>query len=231
LAELPQPTGPPPAASLEAVVALVAARVAPLRPDLQRALERDLKLLPPDGGDGGLELPPGVAEPFRRRVRVRAGRLARAVGAPLVLRRAVGMLPALRALDDLASARLLVLAGLGEGRACARTVRAMMLLFGLPLRPALPDGPVLAAVAGGWAGLLRQVRSQGVIVVRKEPAAPGRGGWPGGTSPSSAACWSRAETSAHRSWDRCVASCRRAGRCRSRSCYSGCAGSGRAGRC
>jgi len=158
---------------LEAVVALVAARVAPLRPDLQRALERDLQLLPPDGGDGGLELPPGVAEPFRRRVRVRAGRLARAVGAPLVLRRAVGMLPALRALDDLASARLLVLAGLGEGRACARTVRALMLLFGLPLRPALPDGPVPAAVAGGWAGLLRQVRSQGVIVVRKEPAAAG----------------------------------------------------------
>jgi len=69
-----------------------------------------------------------VAGSFRRRVRVRAGRLARAVGAPLVLRRAVGMLPALRALDDQASARLLVLAGLGEGRACARTVRALMLL-------------------------------------------------------------------------------------------------------
>jgi len=173
LAELPRPAGPPPAASLEAVVALLAARVAPLRPDLQRALERDLQLLPPDGGDGGLELPPGVAESFRRRVRVRAGRLARAVGAPLVLRRAVGMLPALRALDDLASARLLVLAGLGEGRACARTVQALMLLFGLPSHPALPDGPVPSAVAGGWVGLLRQVRSRGAVVLRQDVAAEG----------------------------------------------------------
>jgi len=173
LAELPRPTGPPPAASLEAVVALVAARVAPLRPDLQRALERDLQLLPPGGEDGGPEWLAGVAETQRRRVRVRAGRLARAVGAPLVLRRAVGMLPALRAMDDRASARLLVLAGLGEGRACARTVRALMLLFGVPLHPALPAGPVPAAVAGGWAGLLRQVRSRGVLVLRQEPAAAG----------------------------------------------------------
>ncbi len=173
LPELPPPTGPPPAASLEAVVALMAARVAPLRPDLQRALERDLQLLPPGGGDGGLEWLAGVAETQRRRVRVRAGRLARAVGAPLVLRRAVGMLPALRALDDQASARLLVLAGLGEGRACARTVRALMLLFGLPLHPALPAGPVPAAVAGGWAGLRRQVRSRGVVVLRHKPEPAG----------------------------------------------------------
>jgi len=174
LAELPRPTGPPPAASLEAVVALVAARVAPLRPDLQRALERDLQLLPPGGGDDGLEVLAGVAETQRRRrVRVRAGRLARAVGAPLVLRRAVGMLPALRALDDLASAQLLVLAGLGEGRACARSVRALMLLFGLPLHPVLPAGPVPVAVAGGWVGLLRQVRSRGVLVLRQEPDAAG----------------------------------------------------------
>jgi len=173
LAELPRPTSPPPAASLEAVVALLAARVAPLRPDLQWALERDLQLLPPGGGDGGLRLPPGVAESERRRVRVRAGRLARAVEAPLVLRRAVGMLPALRALDDVASARLLVLAGLGEGRACARTVRALMLLFGVPLHLALPAGPVPAPAAGGWAGLLRQVRSRGVVVLRQEPAADG----------------------------------------------------------
>lgn len=173
LPSLPRPTGPPPAASLEALVALLAARVAPLRPDLQRALERDLQLLPAGGQDGSLQLPPGAAAAQRRRVRVRAGRLARAVGAPLVLRRAVGMLPALRALDDLASARLLVLAGLGEGRACARTVRALMLLFGLALHPALPSGPVPAAVAGGWAGLLRQVRSQGVVVLRQEPAADG----------------------------------------------------------
>jgi len=157
---------------LEAVVALMAARVAPFRPDLQRALERDLQLLPPDGGDGGLELPPGVAQTHRRRVRVRAGRLARAVGAPLVLRRAVGMLPTLRALDDAASARLLVLAGLGKGRAC-RTVRALMLLFGVALHPTLPAGPVPAAVAGGWAGLLRQVRSLGVVLLRQEPAAAG----------------------------------------------------------
>jgi len=114
-----------------------------------------------------------VAGSFRRRVRVRAGRLARAVGAPLVLRRAVGMLPALRALDDQASARLLVLAGLGEGRACARTVRALMLLFGLPLHPALPAGPVPAAVAGGWVGLLRQVRSRGVVVLHQDVAAEG----------------------------------------------------------
>jgi len=168
LAELPRPAGPPPAASLEAVVALLAARVAPLRPDLRWALERDLQLLPPGGGDGGLGVLAGVAATQRRRVRVRAGRLARAVGAPLVLRRAVGMLPALRALDDLASARLLVLAGLGEGRACARTVRALMLLFGLPLHPALPAGPVPGAVAGGWAGLLRQVRSRGVLVLRQD---------------------------------------------------------------
>ncbi len=173
LPELPPPTGPPPAASLEAVVALVAARVAPLRPDLQRALERDLQLLPPGGGDGGLEWLAGVAGSHRRRVRVRAGRLARAVGAPLVLRRAVGMLPALRALDDQASARLLVLAGLGEGRACARTVRALMLLFGVPLHPALPAGPVPATVAGGWVGLLRQVRSRGVVVLRQDVAAAG----------------------------------------------------------
>jgi len=173
LAELPRPTGPPLAGTLEAVVALVAARVAPLRPDLQRALERDLQLLPPDGGDDGLEWLAGVAETQRRRVRVRAGRLARAVGAPLVLRRAVGMLPALRAMDDQASARLLVLAGLGEGRACARTVRALMLLFGVALHPALPAGPVPTAVAGGWAGLLRQVRSRGVLVLRQEPAADG----------------------------------------------------------
>ncbi len=173
LPELPRPTGPPPAGSLEAVVALVAARVAPLRPDLQRALERDLQLLPPGGEDGRLEWLAGVAETQRRRVRVRAGRLARAVGAPLVLRRAVGMLPALRALDDLASARLLVLAGLGEGRACARTVRALMLLFGLPLHPAPPDGPVPAAVARGWVGLLRQVRSRGVVVLHQDVAAEG----------------------------------------------------------
>ncbi len=171
LPSLPRPTGPPPAASLEAVVALLAARVAPLRPDLQRALERDLQLLPPGGQDGGLHLPLGAAGSQRRRVRVRAGRLARAVGAPLVLRRAVGMLPALRALDDVASARLLVLAGLGDGRACAQTVRALMLLFGLALRPALDTVP--AAVAGGWAGLLREVRSQGVVVLRQEPAAAG----------------------------------------------------------
>jgi len=155
------------------VVALLAARVAPLRPDLRRALERDLQLLATAGADGGLEVLAGRAEAQRRRVRVRAGRLARAVGAPLVLRRAVGMLPALRALDDLGSARLLVLAGLGEGRACARTVRALMLLFGLALHPALPDGPVPAVVAGGWAGLLRQVRSRGVVVLRTEPAAAG----------------------------------------------------------
>jgi len=174
LPSLPRPTGPPPAASLEAVVALLAARVAPLRPDLQRALERDLQLLPAGGQDGSLHLPPGAAEAQRRRVRVRAGRLARAVGAPLVLRRAVGMLPALRALDDLASARLLVLAGLGEGRACARTVRALMLLFGLALHPALPAGPPpLAAAAGGWAGLLRQVRSRGVVALRQDVAAEG----------------------------------------------------------
>jgi len=173
LPSLPRPTGPPPAASLEAVVALLAARVAPLRPDLQRALERDLQLLPPGGQDGSLQLPPGAAEAQRRRVRVRAGRLARAVGAPLVLRRAAGMLPALRALDDVASARLLVLAGLGEGRACGRTVRALMLLFGLALHPALPDGPVPAAVAGGWAGLLRQVRSRGVVELRQDVAAEG----------------------------------------------------------
>jgi len=173
LAELPRPAGPPPAASLEAVVALVAARVAPLRPDLRRALERDLQLLPPGGGDGGLEVLAGAAGSHRRRVRVRAGRLARAVGAPLVLRRAGGMLPALRALDDRASARLLVLAGLGEGRSCARTVRALMLLFGLALHPALPAGPVPAAVAGDWAGLLRQVRSRGVVVLRQDVAAEG----------------------------------------------------------
>jgi len=171
LAELPRPTGPPPAGSLEAVVALLAARVAPLRPDLRRALERDLQLLAPGGADGGLEVPAGVAGSHRRRVRIRAGRLARAVGAPLVLRRAVGMLPALRALDDLASARLLLLAGLGEGRACARTVRALMLLFGVPLHPTLPAGPLPAAVAGGWAGLLRQVRSRGVVVLRQDVAA------------------------------------------------------------
>jgi len=61
LAELPRPTGPPPAASLEAVVALMAARVAPLRPDLQRALERDLQLLSPGGGDDGLEVLASVA--------------------------------------------------------------------------------------------------------------------------------------------------------------------------
>ncbi len=48
-----------------------------------------------------------------------------------------------------------------------------MLLFGLPLRPALPAGPVPAAVAGGWAGLLRQVRSRGVLVLRQELAADG----------------------------------------------------------
>jgi len=205
---------------------LVAARVAPLRPDLQRALERDLQLLPPGGGDGGLEVLAGVAESHRRRVRVRAGRLARAVGAPQLLRRAVGMLPALRALDDQASARLLVLAGLAEGRACARTVWALMLLFGFALHPALPAGPVPAAVAGGWAGLLRQVRSRGVVVLRQEPAAAGRGGWLGRTSPSSAGCWSRAGTRPHRSWGRSVASCRPAGHCRSLSCCSGCAGSG-----
>jgi len=139
-------------------------------------LERDLQLLPPGGGDDGLKWVAGVAETHRRRrVRIRTGRLARAVGAPLVLRRAVGMLPALRALDDQASARLLVLAGLGEGRACARTVRAMMLLFGLPLHPALPAGPVPAAVAGGWAGLLRQVRSRGVVVLRQD--VPAEGAW------------------------------------------------------
>ncbi len=173
LAELPRPTGPPPAGSLEAVVALVAARVAPLRPDLQRALERDLQLLPPGGEDGGLEVLAGVAETQRRRVRIRAGRLARAVGAPLVLHGAVGMLPALRALDDQASSRLLVLAGLGEGRACARTVRALMLLFGVALHPALPAGSVPAAAAGGWPGLLRQVRSRGVVVLRQDVAAEG----------------------------------------------------------
>ena len=115
LAELPRPAGPPPAGTLEAVVALLAARVAPLRSDLQRALEHDLQLLPTGGGDDGPGWLAGVAESQRRRVRIRAGRLARAVGAPLVLRRAVGMLPALRALDDQGSARLLVLAGLGEG--------------------------------------------------------------------------------------------------------------------
>jgi len=64
LAELPRPIGPPPAASLEAVVALVAARVAPLGPDLQRALERDLQLLAPGGEDGGLEWLAGAAEPL-----------------------------------------------------------------------------------------------------------------------------------------------------------------------
>jgi len=151
---------------LEAVVALVAARVAPLRPDLQRALERDLQPLPTGGGDDGLEVLAGVAETQRRRVRVRAGRLARAVGAPLVLRRAVGMLPALRAMDDRASARLLVLAGLGEGRACARTVRALAAVRGA----VAPDATGRTG-AGGWAGLLRQVRSQGVVVLRQEPAA------------------------------------------------------------
>jgi len=48
-----------------------------------------------------------------------------------------------------------------------------MLLFGLALHPALPAGPVPAAVTGGWAGLLRQVRSLGVVVLRQEPAADG----------------------------------------------------------
>ena len=177
LAELPRPAGPPPAGTLEAVVALLAARVAPLRPDLHRALERDLQLLPPGGADGGLEVLAGLAGSHRRRVWIRAGRLARAVGAPLVLRRAVGMLPALRALDDQASSRLLLLAGIGEGRACARTVRALMLLFGVPLHPALPAGPVPAAAAGGWVGLLRQVRSRGVVVLRQEPAAAEAAWW------------------------------------------------------
>ncbi len=80
-------------------------------------------------------------------------------------------------MDDRASARLLVLAGLGEGRACARTVRALVLLFGLALHPTLPAGPVPAAVAGGWVGLLRQVRSRGVLVLRQEPAAAEAAWW------------------------------------------------------
>ena len=83
----------------------------------------------------------------------------------------------LAAMDDRASARLLVLAGLGEGRACARTVRALVLLFGLALHPTLPAGPVPAAVAGGWVGLLRQVRSRGVLVLRQEPAAAEAAWW------------------------------------------------------
>jgi len=73
------------------------------------------------------------------------------------------------ATDEAASARALRQAGLGEGRATRRTVRALAQVLDLPLVPPVPDAHSPDAPPGGWAGVLPSLRSRGTLTVPHEP--------------------------------------------------------------
>jgi len=98
---------------------LVFARAAAIRVDLRELLEQRLHLLPP-AGRGWPDPPPG--ELAYRRVRAKAGRIGRSVGAPGVLLTAPGLEPAVHRMSPRGSAKVLALARLSEGRVTAATV-------------------------------------------------------------------------------------------------------------
>lgn len=170
---LPLPTIPPPADSLEAVIALVFARAAPGRPDLRSAVEQRLHLLPAPPGAGP---PSPLGDGLYRSIRARAGRVGCSAGAPAVLLAAACLEPELTALTDQGSARLLALAHLADGRATAATVRTLMRVFGL--EPATYRSLPAADRGGGsvdWDEVLPLLRRRGVMGLTAEPSrADGR---------------------------------------------------------
>ena len=167
-AGLPLPGRPPPADTLEAVVALVFARAAAIRVDLRALFEQRQHLLPPAGQHGPVV--PSGDHPYRG-IRAKAGRIGRSAGAPNVLLAAADLEPAVRGMTGPGSAKVLALAGLSEGRATATTVVSLMRIFDIPrLDLRTPPTERAGGSSVDWAEVLPRLRRDGVLELTAEPS-------------------------------------------------------------